>query len=1146
MEGTAYRKTLKKLSLTFSIVVLMVMPVGLLTGSTEGGDGQDGDSPTRDWLDIAIENIELERETQSGNVYPGQTVTINVLLYHDDRPYESSESITSNNRFTTVLVVDDGYDNVSVMHKDITSMSHLVYVNPRAGNPGNSYKVSFQWDVPEHPPEEVVGGWPEFQFKVSATITVDDDDKSDNYRTGAGIRVNDPEFAPFIWEEGQFEGVQDGPIHEVEVGAILNIPFKLINDGNNVDIIGIEFTSVPEGWKPEPFDPEGFQVFPQDELDLELALYVSPSNILAQYDESKSYDYVIRVTTYSLFYPDGATNGAYLNDPFHIHNFRFKMKPKPNVYLVPQEYQYYFEPNDEKNYDVKFDLTNTGNYVNRFAISTPLSPIDVSNGWEAKPQSKITGDVDPGQTIAIIIKVKVPSSAPHFYNINLIVRAKSQLEIQNFEKESVACQVLASTRYAGDIQEFSEPIVVSQGREYTVNFNFTNRGNDKDPNQELYVTYRPKGWSVDIDQNELKRQRGIGPRTTVVLPMTVFIPEGTTSGKWKVTVEAKGGPTGRLLDTATFEFFVSIRHKVGLTAVQREKVGFIGGQVEYMVNVQNLGSWIDSYNLSIENDWAELELDRLEVYPGDTRSLKVWVDVPQDAGADSTPDTKGYQEKLFPDGIVRRVYDPYEIKITAYSQNETKKENTLVHLNLLLYVTPYYDFEIEVDPEEKPLQFSTDHNQDRVVKIRVTNKGNIGDLVRFSWVDNPYDWIRFQKGSVEVPFNGYSHALISITPRAYTMEVGVYELEMRGESTRDPDTPRRTRTYDLELIFFNLIFDITEVRVNNEPVDRSDLYSGERDTRYSFQVSITNNGNVNLTPIEFNTLFAVLYDGPYEMDRVNITYLPVGENVTVIFSWKAATPGPHPMTVKLEGEVPISDQGESERPVSIRIAAPPVRDGTDEELTPSSFLIPLILMLLFGLLVFVFIYRFNQIDINVVETGYDETGEYRPWAIKEKLKGEEERELPKTEEKETLPEVRSAPQLPPAPAPASTARQAPTQPSPRPPLQAGQPQARPVVGQQTQARPPQAAMPHPGRPIAPPMRPPSLQTGAPQARPAAVGRPMPPQGQSPQQVARPPQQVPPNIQQVRPPAPQQPNQPPRPNPPPAGQPRPQTQQGPQQ
>lgn len=1103
---------------TVLLVVIFFLVPGIVL-ALPGDDGGEIDNaaidepPTRQtWLDIRVDNINVKRPTQSNNIYPGQSIRIDVELVHDDLPYESDIPISlgNGNQFTVVLVVDDTFDNVTTQYTQVTSMSTnytgVDMPGPNMRNP--PLVVSFWWTVPARPPSDAAS-WDSFQYQMFASITVDDDDKSDNYRSGAGLRVSEPQFSPFIWEEGQLDKVYESPVpHKVNVGETVFIPFMLQNNGAAVDLIGVEILTKPEGWTVEGFLPD--VVYPNDEEPLGLPVQVSKNPFLAKTTE----EYRIVVRAYSAFYPEGPY------DEPSTHAFRVVVNFRPGVEVYPLTPQVYLPPGETS--DVEFVLRNMGNGVDKFVLKEVVDDIHIRKGWKVgiSGGTSLMKDVQPDESRSVMISVFVPNTAPRFYNVYLTISVRSDGPI-SYQTESESCVLFADIKFGAEIEDFDEPFPVRPGKENKIWFNFTNQGNDKDPNQRLIVSYKPKGWWVFIDQTQLKAKNGLGPRTTAFLEMTVFVEETTTSSEKAalpfIIVQAKGGPYDHVLDEVRYYFSIPLNRKLELTTAENDKVGFIGGQVEYMVNVRNTGNWLDTFNISVDSDWAEFEVDlsNQEIAPNETYPIKLIIEIPSDAAADTNPDTPNPHPYY-------NWYDGYEIKVSGYSQNETEKGMTLTFLKLVVHVQPFYNFEMKVDPNEPELKFSTDHDQARAVRIQVENTGNIQDVIQLDWVDLPLEyqtWIRLQNTYVDIAFGETSFATININPRANTIkEPTTITLELIGISQKDPEAVPVRFVLQIDLEFYRMQFDINNEMLNNEPIlgyksrwDGTDI-GLETSRRYAITVTVENTGDINLTPTRFETMYVVLYDAGFEIDRGNITYLPAGYSKNITFLWSAVIPGPHQFTIKLEGDVPASERGVTEKTFTVevrpieRIPPPP-----GPEVPVLGIIIPLILIVIFATAAFVFINRFNQIYISPIDTGYDESGEYRPWAVKEKLKGEPE-QLSQPEETPALP-PQEKPALPAGPQPVQSG------PVPQPAIQPAAPP------QPTQPRPPAPQQMQVQRPPVPAQRP---SAAPPQPRPAAPQRPpMPPQPRpgTPQQPPRPPVQS-----QPRPPAPAQPRPaaPPRP------------------
>ncbi|MFW3145870.1 MAG: hypothetical protein ACMUIE_03560 [Thermoplasmatota archaeon] len=1091
------------------------MPLG---GGSETEE-QSISPPTRQtWLDISIDLIEVKRPTQSNQIYPGQTIRIDVLLIHDSRPQQSDTPISRqlNNLFTVVLVVDDTFDNVTTQYKQVTSMTtnYTGDDQPGANAMNPPLVVTFYWNVPDRTPQGA-SSWSSFQFNLFASITVDDDDKSDNFRSGSGIRVSEPEFSPFVWEEGQEDREYETPVpHRVKVGETAFIPFQLQNRGPAVDLIGVEVVSIPDGWDVSAFDPR--PVYPNDFEDLQLPVQISKNPFLAKAGTPNSpLEYRVVVRAYSNFYPQG----PYKEPSTHV--FRFKVDFRAGVEVIPEEPQVYLKPG-ETSY-VRFSLRNTGNGPDAFTLKEDVDDVHKRKGWKFSFHQGTSiiggtgGLVEPDTSRDVIIAVNVPASAPRFYNVNLVLIVTSQT--QSYTTESEPCVLFADIRYGARIEEFERPFKVNPGRENTIMFNFTNEGNDKDPNQKLEVSYRPKGWWVFIDQSPLKITGGLGPRTTAFLEMTVFVEETTTSSTMAnlpfIIIQAKGGPYDppHVLDEVRYYFEIPLRRKLEITTAQTDKVGFVGGQVEYMINIRNTGNWLDTYNMSVDSDWAEFDTDmsQVEIAPNETYPVKLTIDIPFDAAADTDPDTPQPHPYL-------KWYDGYPIRITGYSQNETEEGATLTSLKLVVHVQPFYNFEMRVDPNEPELMFSMDHDEARAVRVQIKNTGNIQDVIQLDWDDLPVEystWIRLQNTYVDVGFGETAYAVINIAPRAGTIkEPGNISVVLKGVSTLQTSIDKNQIPVEvnvsIEIQFYRMMFDILDPKINNELIIGVHK-APENNRRYSFQADIQNIGDIEFNPNKFEKLYIVLYDGPFEVDRANITYLKKGETKTVVFLWTAAIPGTHIFTISLEGEVPISDKGAIDKTFQVFVPRPPLDDDNDDgpETPLWSVLLPLILIVIFAAAAFVFIMKYNQIYISPIDTGYDEKGEYRPWAVKEKLRGEPEQlsqpapapQLP-APEKPALPAApESRPQPSPAPVPSPSPVRTLPQPQPAraPPLQMPTPRPAGPTPVQSAQRPPApqaAAAPRPPMPQQPgPMAP---------QQPPRPQMPQQPRPMAPQQLPRPP------------------------------------------
>jgi uncharacterized membrane protein len=1118
------------------VLLLLALPAIALIGAGGSPSTRAGDH-----LDIAIEGVDRLATSVSNNIYPGQKVLIDVRLVHDDKPFESDTPISkgNNNKFTVVLVIDnqlaDESSNVTTLYKEVSSLPINYSIRDPLTGMSNPFHVVFEWWAPLKTPPGI--GWPALAFKVNAAITVDDEDKSDNFRSGSTIKITEPDFQPAIHEQGEVKPGIRGPVHLVSVGQVTFFDFELWNEGPAVDVMGIEYISIPEGWGVPPFSNQ--EVFPNNFVPLSLAVQVSPDPVESQAE--KVYEIIAR--PYSTFFKEG----PYEIDP--TYTYQFKVGKDPRCEINPEFPSVSIVPGIKT--DIHFTLVNTGNIIDTYTLSAAFDE-RASKEWKVSFAPGIgQPTVSPGKTekdsYSITVKVTVPIDTARNQNVNLYIQAASA-KTPGLVTTSSACTVFAAIRYAAAIEDQFSPFEVEPGKDNTLYFNFTNKGNDRDPNQEVRAI-GPKGWKIAIDQSPLRTGR-LGQKSTTRMTMSFFVPETSVTSEIgtgrpsSITLSAFGGPHKVWLDSKIYYFTIPHRVKVGLTADMAVKNGFVGGQAEFIIHLQNLGNYGDSFNLSCDFPWATLEMEETTpIYANDTIDIRLVVKIPSDAAADTNPDTPN-------------VFDGYKIRVWAYSQNETKKGETLTALDLTLKIAPYYSFELGLTPGERPLRFSTDHDEVRAVKIRITNTGNIANRVRLDFQDNPYStWIFLQQVTLDVAYKSYRDAVLMVKPKAFTIaEPRDISLKLNGVSDNDRSDVPYSTSLDFNLTFFTLMFNIPEadLRMNNMTVETAGI-SVDLDKKYSFQVKVENSGVEPLDPNSMSRLYVVMYDAGFEVDRANISYLPMGSSKTVYFSWVANNPGMHKLTFELEGDLPISKRGEVVQEVNAQVKYPRPPPGSEEDkIDLMDFMPQIILMVIFGLGIFIFLYMFNKIFISAIDTGYDEDGTYRPWAVRERIKDENR-----------LDAMPARPTLP-SPAPMAASRQLPSATAPMPsaismaaPVAAAPPQYAPVqvnphrpvptqyqpMAQPRPAAPVQAtsvrpmpAQPQPvaqARPAAPAQPQFAARPPMQPAQPTAVPRPIPIQPQAP----RPPMGAPPRPMTPPPtPAPPRPATPPAPPVPPVQKP----------
>jgi len=786
------------------LTLLFLIPAGALISPSSGsgsGDAQTAPPTRQTWLDIAIDDIRVNKPTQSNNLYPGQTVRIDIHLKHDDRPYISDIPITraNGNQFTVVMVVDDGFDNVTTKYSQVTSMT-LNYTGadqPGAGARNPPLVISFSWDIPLRPPSGQ--SWSTFQFNIYTTITVDDDDKSDNFRSGSGVRVSEPEFAPFIWEEGQDEKKYESPIpHSVNVGEVLFVPFELQNQGPAIDIIGIKVLSKPDGWNVEGFQPR--TVYPNDFELLQLPVQVSRDPFQAKSDEG----YPIIVKAYSTLYA-----GPY-NLPAE-HTFRFEVRKKPGVDLRPVSESVYLIPGTQTN--VYFNLYNRGNFEDDYTLNAKVDDVHIRKGWRVDFASgtKLPSDVRPGaeEPFRVITKITVPEDAPYHYNVILVLSISSNN--MDYSSESDPCILFVDARYAASFEDIPDPIPVEPGQVNNFTIMVSNDGNTNDPALTMETFYRPKGWMVYYDRDLFS---GIGPRSTINVPILVIVEETTISSSHGsmsyIDFRLRGSPNDHVLAETRIYFDVALHHRAELKVLGGMKTGENGTTVEYELEITNKGNWQDTFNLTPRYDWVhqEIMIGTQEIAPGETLPLKVFVDIPYGFPADGNLSTPDPDENGF--------YDPHYIELVLTSQNDT---SVVTEAYLPLLIIPFESHRLK-KMDLEPLDILLGYSRDLDIPFRLINDGNVKTRVNLS-LDGAPAWMALVRKNIELGFGANETYSLKVKYEKNTLKAeSIHTIDLIGRIAGTSDD-RRSREITFTFQFHRYLYSIIGMKLNQVEVNRA-------------------------------------------------------------------------------------------------------------------------------------------------------------------------------------------------------------------------------------------------------------------------------------------------------------------------------------
>ncbi|MGA1819950.1 MAG: hypothetical protein ACMUHU_02960 [Thermoplasmatota archaeon] len=861
-------------------------PVPISIGSTG--------APTDVHLDVGISKVTLTG-TLGDRFFPGDTIRIVVEIGHDNDPIQSERPIVPGDNLTVVVITDDGIDNVTTMYAKVPNLS-TNYSIARNGT-YRPFLVNFTW-VTNRTLQDIY-------YSVDVYLIILDDDTSDNLVHLDPVLVAPLRSQPFIWEEGQQDRKYESPTpHKVNVGETLFVPFQLQNRGSEVDRFEIEVLSVPEGWEADI--PGEYTIQPQDYIDLMLAVQVSNQPIQALADE----DHRVIVNVRSVY------EGNRTYDEQTVHIFRFSVNAKAGATLDPEESSVYITPGSAG--QVIFWLKNTGNFPDDYTLDVQIDEVHLRKGWRATFESGTKQPtVRPGELFKVILRVTAPVDAARYYNLNIHIDLRSMN--MNYSTRSDPCTVFADILYAGDIEEKYQPLIVEPGTVNKIPFNYTNEGNDRDPNMRLVVTYKPKGWWVMIDQAPITLNDGIGPWTTVPLSMDVFVEETTTaSDKGSlpfIVIQARGSPYDILLDEERFYFHIPLRHKLLLEIEDNDLIGEPGDIISVNATITNRGNWLDTFRIYSDNVSIGTNIDTTvqEIAPNQTLPIIIKVTIPEGINADSDPSTPYPDE----DGL----FDPYLIEIRGNSTNETVLENTTVSVPLKMFILPVYDLELELI-SGPVLKLPFDHVQDRTLTVKVRNTGNIGVDISPSIKDEP-DWLTTNPDLRYLSFNGIQEIRLFLDYHAFDMDNGdIREVVIDIGFGLDP-SPMMHEELSMEFMFLSYTFHIVTAETVPVKVPVEGVYELHHGTNLSFRVTVEREGEEMLLPITMNGPYLALYLDGDERKRTAIPMMDAGnQTVIALGPLQVLFLGEHTIEIKIEGMGAESTEGDTSVQFDVMVETP--------------------------------------------------------------------------------------------------------------------------------------------------------------------------------------------------------------------------------
>ena len=923
-------------------LAMIVMLMGTLFLPLVHSSGSSTTPPTiRASHDLTVDKIDvLPNIVGDKKYYPGMTVVIYVDVMN-----EGSLSVPPSESYEVVLVVDDMLDNV-------TTLSARSFGLPA----GMNRTIIFQIKLPEHPTYDLPHS---YNLVATVNYALDEDLSNNQLLYPAAITVYSPTiFKPRIEVPPEYQH-----INVVLKGGTYATPVKIEkiiikNEANVQDAITIEYVSVPEGWDvPQPKDIWSIQ--PKGNVTWDGLVIIIPSDLKYAQNEV---DYVLKLRPYSLFYPQGDYPTA------EIH---FSIDFVPGARITPYEAEKYVSPGRRET--VRFNVTNTGNGPDIFDFAIVPDPNAVRYGWKLDLQTRtLYNPLAPGESADVVVMVQCPTTVPQNSNIMLKIKAISQKAPEYESESTIGMRLYAGPYIAASFEKEEYLLYLLPGQVNRFTINVTNEGNGRDNLLRVHAEGAPPGWAISIDQSPLFA--GVGPRTTVPLQISIYVPPTSRSGYNYFELVITGGANGVTLATAEVTAHVKPSYGVLLTADEVVKKGFVGSEVTFALTVKNMGNIEDTFDIYEEHpeDWeVELEFNRIiDLSNNFTFDLYYRVIVPPGTAADADRSTPGQ--------------DPYPIKIVVVSENDTTVSHTLT---LFVEVQPYYHFRFFLkDP--LPILFNADDpDAFMLLNVYVENLGNFMESIRFDLVDNFYSWVQLKTLYTAIGYVQTGKAILQLAPPP-GMEPGYYNITLRGTVKENPDV---VREIPIPLYFYRLDFRVNRIMINDDPYDPDSPPEVSVNHLYAIRVNITNEGTMDYTIARMPPLYVGLYISGIVIGRKNVTYVPRGGYAEVVFRWSPQLTGVNQLLIKVDDVGGVPEYNENNNTYTLSLEAPPPQKEEGEKTKSyAAYYAISFLLLVFFLAGFVYFYRkANSIIISPYELGYDETGAYNPAAARAAFEGGE-------------------------------------------------------------------------------------------------------------------------------------------------------------
>ena len=646
-----------------------------------------------------------------------------------------------NTVYGTTLTAIDGEKTVNPNENVKFQMS----VKNTGGNDEDSVTISFsgngvdQWDITPQPSTLTIDIDELAYFNLSVTpdieaiaglksisIIATSGDGSTKSSTSITVKVNQ---LPALQVDKVGTSSKD-----VEAGKRVYYTFDVTNKGNAVDTfnLAVDISSLPTGWDASLDQDKISNLGVDENITLTDVLVVK-----APEDAAADVEISIIVTISSDY--NASINSTYTSRTTVLQNF------EPKVSIVGEDTMS-GKPEEQVNFTIK--ITNDGNGDDDIALS-----LGGNSSWGQLGGSSFSLEAGTNETTTLRVTPPKDTEATNGYI--LIVKATSEDgETVNSRNIYLNVQQIyeVSVQVSGDSSKKGDP-----GDELSYQILVKNKGNGDDT-FTLSLEGEKAAWGSILDEVELTS----GQSTTVNL--TVNIDDDATVGDNDIIVRGSSEDNPSVNDTGTVKVSVNKQFKVDV--IVSSMSGDPGSTITYNVRIQNEGTGVDTFSVSID--------DYPEGWSVDPVSFQV-EDVP--AGGEeivnlSVSIRSGENNKAF------------TINLTA-SSDEARKENPPKYVNTTVSI-------ITIVNQEYWIEFDLDNpgdiNVDATVGIPtsvsfdVVNKGTGDDVVALS-ATAPDGWtsVSFSSNYVSVAEGGQEQVSLFITVPEDTADQ-VYDIVVKGVS----------------------------------------------------------------------------------------------------------------------------------------------------------------------------------------------------------------------------------------------------------------------------------------------------------------------------------------------------------------------------